>query len=882
MKSIFFIMVISTRMISVIYSQSNIIIKSYNSQNAPLVKNDLPDSRIVDWSIAGLDSTAVTCPTAIYNVLEATPALNGDGQSDNSKNLQSLIDDINSYPSPCVFYFPAGTYVFNSKINMVSGRIIRGISSDSTIFISNSNEDLFSILKYDYGSFTAITGGYNKGSTVVNVADASKFEVGKHIHIVQKNILSLFPEEWAKSWSKDAIGMIARVISIEGDKIHLDRPLRIDFDDDNGNGYIKARSFGLIENVGFENFYIKANNPNMDGSSFFFKNAANCWICGIESELTKYHQVTIQQSCNIEVRNSYFHKSYSYNGGRGYGIALSSQSGNCLIENNVFDSLRHSMLSHLGSSGNVFAYNYSINPLWAEANGDPSDIPPDISLHGHYAYMELFEGNIVQEITSSDWWGPVGAGVTFFRNRVEQSNLHLKFSSHNQNVIGNELTGGNTIIRIQDDVQGTIVNGNNVNGTISFDPDYSSNLASSFYLDEKPSFFGNNMWPSIGPVFQLNTGTIPAKIRYLQNKPVQKCNCGEINRPLTITLQPENQLDICYENEVKYTITGDNITAYKWQILKYNQNEWTDISDDSLFEGSKSANLVFIAIKEVNNAKFRCIVSNNQNNKTSDIVQFSLESEAPIINSSHPDQQLYANEECEVALIDFTKYVTATDNCDDSLTIIQIPEEGNIISGAINNIKLIVTDKSGNHSDVSFNIEVIDTVKPIIECINSKTIELTQGQLSYTVKGTEFDPVKVTDNCDISGIRNNLNEKETLDNVQLPIDTTVFIWTAIDNNSNKDSCSFSIVVTPTTGTISKNLADIKIFPNPVESNINIISESEMIYGVSIYNYSGQSILNRSYKNKKINLSIGFMPIGFYIVKLQLKNQVFLYRFVKGK
>jgi len=30
--------------------------------------------------------------------------------------------------------------------------------------------------------------------------------------------------------------------------------------------------------------------------------------------------------------------------------------------------------------------------------------PADISVHGHYAYSNLFEGNIVQEITVSDYW----------------------------------------------------------------------------------------------------------------------------------------------------------------------------------------------------------------------------------------------------------------------------------------------------------------------------------------------------------------------------------------------------------------------------------------------------------------------------------------------
>ena len=61
-----------------------------------------------------------------------------------------------------------------------------------------------------------------------------------------------------------------------------------------------------------------------------------------------------------------------------------------------------------------------------------------ISLHGHYAYMNLFEGNTVQEIDVADYWGPCGPGNTFLRNRVESEGIQIMDHSHYQNVIGKD------------------------------------------------------------------------------------------------------------------------------------------------------------------------------------------------------------------------------------------------------------------------------------------------------------------------------------------------------------------------------------------------------------------------------------------------------------
>jgi hypothetical protein len=115
------------------------------------------------------------------------------------------------------------------------------------------------------------------------------------------------------------------------------------------------------------------------------------------------------------------HDAASYEDGSwGYGIILGNSSTNCLIENNIFYTLRHSMAAVTGANCNVFAYNYSTDPYALHSVPGP-DIPyrdSDIVLHGRFPFANLFEHNYCVHIEADDihgWNGPLNA---FVRNKV--------------------------------------------------------------------------------------------------------------------------------------------------------------------------------------------------------------------------------------------------------------------------------------------------------------------------------------------------------------------------------------------------------------------------------------------------------------------------------
>jgi len=171
------------------------------------------------------------------------------------------------------------------------------------------------------------------------------------------------------------------------------------------------------------------------------------------------------------------------------------------------------MVAKQGANGNVFAYNYSFDPYRSEF---PHDAGGDMLLHGHYAFANLFEGNLGQSIVVDNTWGPSGPYNTFFRNRTSLYGINIykqKVNSDKQNVVGNEVTKGNYIIKGKQ-----FTYDNNIKGTIQ--PPGTKVLNDvCYYLTGKPYFWNiNSNWPTIGGSNTLNSGTIPAKERYDSEK----------------------------------------------------------------------------------------------------------------------------------------------------------------------------------------------------------------------------------------------------------------------------------------------------------------------------------------------------------------------------
>jgi hypothetical protein len=426
-------------------------------------------------------------------------------------------------------FFPAGSYKITSTVNIPSDVILRGEGVTSTFIKLNmggSAIDGFNITGSINATEVPVVSGYTKGSTqlIIDGAYENFFAEGDYIELRETN------GTWdtnPASWATYSVGQVAEVTTVAGTVITLNQELRIDYDVAL-NPHLRKITPKI--NVGIECMNIQRMDEPVSGAGYniLFSNSANCWVKGIESNKSVGSHVMIENSTNIEVRSSYFHDAFTYDGSgtRGYGVTINNHSGLCLIENNAFKHLRHAMMVKHGANGNVFGYNYSLDPFRSET---PADAGGDISVHGHFPYANLFEGNIIQNYMIDHYWGPAGPYNTFFRNRTELYGIIMTnsngYDSNLQNLVGNDApnTGlfmGNYVIT----GTGHIQHGNNIRGTVTPSGTGTVNV-NSYYLTSVPDFWTNSgNWPTIGYPNAGNTGSIPAKVRYDAGGDITLCN----------------------------------------------------------------------------------------------------------------------------------------------------------------------------------------------------------------------------------------------------------------------------------------------------------------------------------------------------------------------
>lgn len=341
------------------------------------------------------------------------------------------------------------------------------------------------------------------------VNSSTSFSAGCYAEILQNN------GAWdtnPASWAENSVGQIVRITAVNGNLLTLEDPLRI--------SYIaelqpRIRPIDPAAAVSIEYMHLERTSSNTAtaGYNISFNMAANARVCGVESNKSQGSHCMISASTHITVEGSYFHHAFVYDGSgtKGYGVTLMHHTGSCLITDNIFRYLRHAMMVKQGANGNVFGYNYSREVNRSEF---PSGYGGDVSLHGHYAYANLFEGNIVQMIHIDDYWGPSGPCNTFFRNRTEGYGIVMTTNLTNQsNFVGNEILNNFPMGLYTITGSGNFLHGNNKNGTIT--PAGTAYLPqTSYYLIAQPLFWNIPDPPGIGTPNTLNTYTIPAKYRY--------------------------------------------------------------------------------------------------------------------------------------------------------------------------------------------------------------------------------------------------------------------------------------------------------------------------------------------------------------------------------
>ncbi len=472
-----------------------------------IIAQTLPPQRGTNWQLAGLKNP-IPENENIINFQEAGGV--PDGVTFNDEIL-SIIQQENEN-SPYTIFFPTGTYLFSETIQLDAGNHLVGASADSTTlrFDLNGSGDLIHAAGNIGDEFSLLQGDALKDEFFVLVDNATLLAAGDYVKIIDDDTNLI-----TSTWAENSTGQIIEVTDVVGDTISLASPLRRDFA---VNLNAKIHKVSLIENILLNNFAIeRMDSTAMQTSNIVFDYVGNSKIKCLKSLNCNFGHVDIRNSTNVEVSGSWFQDGFGYGGGgRAYGVVLHFATGECLVADNIFNHLRHSILLQAGANGNIISYNYSRDPFWTDVIL-PSNSAGDLVLHGNYPYCNLFEGNVVQNIVIDNSHGINGPNNTFFRNRGELYGIFMNNNpaSDGQNFIGNEITNFETALGFYF-LQGEnhFESGNNVLGNVMPDTTNAPEEA-SLYLAGTPVFYENGTnWPPIGFPNELATNTIEAVLRY--------------------------------------------------------------------------------------------------------------------------------------------------------------------------------------------------------------------------------------------------------------------------------------------------------------------------------------------------------------------------------
>ena len=429
---------------TVYHLTSNLVTATVENYNPPVLYNNLghiPEPNQVNWRNAGLlpsnrSGLLPETPTAAHVVFDVTlmPGANIDAKIAEALNRARI--EWRDHARTSIIYFPPGSYRIKSPIVLGSGDsniIFQGAGAkgtNATILECNVGKDgtCFQMLGSTGGSpIYDLTADISKGDQVIMGSlplcppgsdRPDCFSAGNWIHLWE----ATFPAQ-----SGAVVGQITQLESVSPDFRMKDEASK-EYSTTYG---LRIQKIQPVTNIGLENLKIyrvdsskSSENQYGSGNNFLLIYAVNCWVRGVESELTSRHHIHISHSSHIEISGCYLHRARYYGGNSyGYGTVLGESSTNCLMENNVFRRLRHAMGIGTGANGNVFAFNYSREQYSTKYGISYSD--SDICLHGRYPFANLFEHNSVEYIEADDEHGRNGLYNAFVRNQVREDNIEL-------------------------------------------------------------------------------------------------------------------------------------------------------------------------------------------------------------------------------------------------------------------------------------------------------------------------------------------------------------------------------------------------------------------------------------------------------------------------
>jgi len=177
-----------------------------------------------------------------------------------------------------------------------------------------------------------------------------------------------------------------------------------------------------------------------------------------------------------------------------------------------------------------------------------------------------------------------------------------------------------------------------------------------------------------------------------------------------ITIQPVDQIDVCSGIEVNFSIEGERVDIYKWQVSIDSGNTWSDLSNNEVYSGTANDTLTILSNMELNNFEYRCCLTNGDGNTISNSATLNIESEVPtIICVSDQEVDAGMTNTYTVLGTEFDAH-EAIDNCGIVETQNNFNNSASLEGAQLpygkTSIIWTITDSAGNEETCSFNVLV--------------------------------------------------------------------------------------------------------------------------------------------------------------------------------
>jgi len=305
------------------------------------------------------------------------------------------------------------------------------------------------------GEWFPLRADAERNSNRLLLPEGMTFATGQLLEIEQDNVPRMQTrDEWDVDWDDGSSGELVRVID-GGDGLVVVGHDLYEFYEVSRNA--RVRPISALERSGIESMRIERLDTGY-GHTVAMRYATDVWVLDSELVMTSRAHVGIDVTSRCEIAGSEIHGAHDYgDGGRAYGISIARHTTGCHVDDNALWDLRHAMIIQLGASGNVFSHND------ARGSAGYEDRQPraDISIHGHWPQVNLFEANVVDRIVFADWWGPSGPDNVFYRGCALE-HVIVTEQSNDQGVVASVIGPGGFLI--DPDITGTIAAGNVVAG----------------------------------------------------------------------------------------------------------------------------------------------------------------------------------------------------------------------------------------------------------------------------------------------------------------------------------------------------------------------------------------------------------------------------------